>query len=203
MTTRTVFATEVPTTPMVISYERVSVAYDDGHGSTTVALEDVSFEIPKGSFTSIIGPSGCSKTTLLRLCAGFQIATVGQPRCNGDVVRELNHAVAYVTQHSNLCPWMTTRETWRFPSKVRSVPKEERSRRSDLYLHKMGLAAFTDAFPDSCKSKPAATAVLLHQYYFTAVPASVIEQALTSVVIPAIPSEGTMTETDGRALKKS
>jgi NitT/TauT family transport system ATP-binding protein len=145
--TRAVPATGVPTAPPAISYEHVSVAYDDGRGSTMVAVDDVSFEIPKGSFTSIIGPSGCGKTTLLRLCAGFQVATTGQTRCNGDVVRELNHEVGYVTQHSNLYPWMTTRENVEFALQVRGVPREERRRRSDLYLEKMGLTEFAGKFP--------------------------------------------------------
>jgi NitT/TauT family transport system ATP-binding protein len=147
VTTRAVPVAETPTLPTAISYEHVSVAYDDGRGNTTVAIDDVSFEIPKGSFTSIIGPSGCGKTTLLRLCAGFQVATTGQTRCNGDVVRELNHEVGYVTQHSNLYPWMTIRENVEFALQVRSVPKEERRRRSSLYLQKMGLAEFADTFP--------------------------------------------------------
>ena len=147
LTTQAVHAGDVRSAKPAISYEHVSVAYEDGQGTTTIALDDVTFEIPKGSFTAIIGPSGCGKTTLLRLGAGFQTASSGQTRCNGEEIRELNHGAGYVTQHSNLYPWMTTRENVEFALEVRGIAKDERRHRSDLYLEKMGLTEFADKFP--------------------------------------------------------
>ncbi|HKX40733.1 MAG TPA: ATP-binding cassette domain-containing protein, partial [Burkholderiaceae bacterium] len=48
----------------------------DGH----VAVDGLSFEVPRGSFFSILGPSGCGKTTLLRLIAGFLSPDRGEIR---------------------------------------------------------------------------------------------------------------------------
>ena len=43
-----------------------------------VAVDDISFEIPRGSFHSVLGPSGCGKTTSLRLIAGFEQPDQGE-----------------------------------------------------------------------------------------------------------------------------
>ena len=134
---------------VVISYREVGVAYEHPRtpGSLVVAIEDITLDVTKGSFLSIIGPSGCGKTTLLRLCAGFQEPSSGSVLSHGGAIRGLNHRVGYVTQDTNLYPWMTTRQNVEFALEVRRIPKEERRRRSDLYLSRMGLTEFADAYP--------------------------------------------------------
>lgn len=132
----------------MISYRGVGVAYErDRSQGSLVAVQDVTFEVQRGSFVSIIGPSGCGKTTLLRLCAGFQDPSSGSVLSNGQVVSGLNHRVGYVTQDTNLYPWMTTRQNVEFALDVKRVPKEERHRRSDALLSRMGLLEFADAYP--------------------------------------------------------
>ena len=133
----------------VISYRDVGVAYARGRaaGSIVVAVEGITFDVTKGSFLSIVGPSGCGKTTLLRLCAGFQDPSSGSVLSHGQIVRGLNHRVGYVTQDTNLYPWMTTRQNVEFALEVRRVPAAERHRRSDRLLSRMGLLEFADAYP--------------------------------------------------------
>jgi sulfonate transport system ATP-binding protein len=133
----------------VISYRNIRVAYGPtrGKGRALVALDDISLDVKKGTFLTIIGPSGCGKSTLLRLCAGFQQPTTGSVLSHGEVVRGLNHRVGFVTQETNLYPWMTTRQNIEFALEVRHVARDERRRRSDLYLSLMGLADFADVYP--------------------------------------------------------
>jgi ABC-type Fe3+/spermidine/putrescine transport system ATPase subunit len=52
--------------------------------NSVVALDDVTFTVPKGSFFSLLGPSGCGKTTLLRILAGFESPDAGDVRFEGD-----------------------------------------------------------------------------------------------------------------------
>ncbi len=132
-----------------LSYRDVDILYDAVSQSAAriVAIQGVSFDVKKGSFTSVIGPSGCGKTSLLRLAAGFQEPTAGSVTCNGEGVRGLNHEVGYVTQQTKLYAWMTTRENLEFPLAVRGVAKNERARRSELYLKMMGLSDFGDNYP--------------------------------------------------------
>ena len=134
------------TSTAAIEYREVTVAFAHGRGETT-ALDHVSFQVPRGCFTSVIGPSGCGKTTLLRLCSGLEVPSSGETLCDGERVTGLNRTVGYITQDSNLYPWMTVRQNVEFPLEVRGVPTEERRERSDQYLRRVGLAGFEDHHP--------------------------------------------------------
>ena len=56
----------------------IRVEHLSKHWGEVRALDDVSFEVPKGSLTVLLGPSGCGKSTLLRLVAGLDRATAGR-----------------------------------------------------------------------------------------------------------------------------
>ena len=55
-------------------------------GQEVLALDDVSLEVNKNEFYSILGHSGCGKTTLLNLIAGFEVPTSGRIECAGKLV---------------------------------------------------------------------------------------------------------------------
>ena len=74
------------------------------------AVDRVSFAIPRGSFFSLLGPSGCGKTTTLRLVAGFEAATAGEIRLNGqriDYLPPYRRNVNTVFQNYALFPHLT------------------------------------------------------------------------------------------------
>ncbi len=116
-------------------------------GREVVALKDVSFGVRRGEFTSVVGPSGCGKTTLLRLCAGFEPTSQGRTLYHGDSVTEINTRVGYITQDSNLYPWMTLRQNVEFPLELRGIGERERHERADFYIQLVGLRGFEDNFP--------------------------------------------------------
>jgi len=78
-----------------------------------VAVDDVSFGVPRGDFFSILGPSGCGKTTILRMMAGFQSPTSGDILIKGKSVVNVppnKRPVNMVFQHLALFPMMTVAE---------------------------------------------------------------------------------------------
>lgn len=130
----------------VIDFQNVARTFRAGNKEVP-ALTDVDLAIAPHSFTSIVGPSGCGKTTLLRMCAGLEFATSGRTLCHGRVVDAINTEVGFVTQDSNLFPWMTLRQNVEFPLKVRGVSQSERRARVQDDINMVGLTGFEDHYP--------------------------------------------------------
>jgi nitrate/nitrite transport system ATP-binding protein len=72
-----------------------------------MALKEVDLKIKKGEFISLIGHSGCGKSTVLNIVAGLYQATKGGVVLNGAEVREPGPERAVVFQHHSLLPWLT------------------------------------------------------------------------------------------------
>jgi NitT/TauT family transport system ATP-binding protein len=112
-----------------------------------LALDHVSFDVAPGKITTVVGPSGCGKTTLLRLASGLVQASAGVVSCNGKPVDGLNTAVGFVTQDSNLFPWLTALGNVEFPLAVRGVPVAERREKALHWLRLVGLEGFEHYYP--------------------------------------------------------
>jgi len=103
-----------------ITLDGVSKVYDGG----IRAVDDVCLEVDKGEFLVLLGPTGCGKTTILRMIAGLEEVTSGQlwldgRLANGLQPRERN--VAMVFQHGALYPHLTVRENLAFPLRTARV----------------------------------------------------------------------------------
>lgn len=83
----------------ILSVEHVGRVYDDEEDKRTVALEDVSFGVAEGEFVSLIGHSGCGKTTLLRLIAGLDDPQEGRLLLDGEPIAGSSPERGFVFQH--------------------------------------------------------------------------------------------------------
>ena len=108
-----------------------------------VALADVSLSFPRGSITTVVGRSGCGKTTLLRLLAGLEQPTSGElRRGDGTPLR-----TGVVFQEARLMPWLNVTGNVSFGLR-RRLPPEVVAERSRAALETVGLSAFTEAMPN-------------------------------------------------------
>ncbi len=112
-----------------------------------LALDQVSFPVHPGKITTVVGPSGCGKTTLLRLASGLVSSTSGRVLQNGRIIDRINTGIGYVTQDSNLFPWLTAQQNVEFPLIVRGVDKVERQERAAMWLKLVGLTGFENYYP--------------------------------------------------------
>ena len=118
-----------------------------GQDKDVVALDRVSFDVPPGKITTVVGPSGCGKTTLLRLAAGLVPVSSGAVFYRGARVSGLNTSVGFVTQDSNLFPWLTALGNVEFPLAVRGTPRAERRDKALHWLRLVGLDGFENHYP--------------------------------------------------------
>lgn len=120
--------------------------YADNNRSITV-LEDISFSVEPGEFVCLVGPSGSGKSTLLRMIAGLDQATRGSILYGGRPVAEATDHIAVVFQSFALLPWLTVSGNVELGLEARGVPKEERQRRANRFIDKVGLDGFEEAYP--------------------------------------------------------
>lgn len=103
-------------------------------------LSNVSLEISRGDFVSVIGRSGSGKTSLMNLAAGFIAPTAGQVLIDGRPVTGPGPDRAVVFQEDALYPWMTVEENVALPLKLAGNPKAQRLERARFWLGEVALA---------------------------------------------------------------
>ena len=113
----------------------------------TEALRDLSLDFPRGELTSLLGPSSCGKTTLLKIIAGLLPATSGEVIVNGQIVKEPGPDRAFVFQDFALLPWASVIRNVGFGLELRGVAKSERESIAAKYIGDVGLQGFENSFP--------------------------------------------------------
>src|SRR3978361_214979 len=112
---------------MAISVRNVTKRFGD-----FVALDNVSVEIPGGSLTALLGPSGGGKSTLLRIIAGLEAPDTGMVEIGGQNSTHLppqSANVGFVFQHYAAFKHMTVAKNVAFGLEIRKRPKPEIKRR--------------------------------------------------------------------------
>ena len=115
-----------------------------------VALEDVSIEVPDGSLTALLGPSGSGKSSLLRVIAGLETPDEGTVEISGrDATRvpPQKRGIGFVFQHYAAFKHMTVRDNVAFGLKVRRRPKAEIAAKVDELLRIVGLDGYQARYP--------------------------------------------------------
>ncbi len=113
----------------------------------THALHDVGFDIQDGEFVSIVGASGCGKTTLLRIMDGLTQADEGTVRLGDQIVRGPMEGLAVVFQQDSLLPWRTVLQNTVIGPEMRREKKSVYLERAREYLNLVGLSGFESHYP--------------------------------------------------------
>lgn len=134
----------------ILELKHIDRTYVDGEEPSTAtvveALKDINLEVYEGEFISIIGASGCGKTTLLRLIGGLDRPQAGQVVLNQVPITGPDPQRGYVFQQGSLFPWLTVEQNIGAGLKARHVYREQKEKVTD-YVHLIGLDGFEKAFP--------------------------------------------------------
>ena len=127
----------------IVSLNRVAVEFPavDGQGVVR-ALDDVNLDFRENEFVVALGASGCGKTTLLNVIAGFLQPTSGEVFHKDMPIRGPGSDRGVVFQKNALLPWLDVVENTEFGLKLQGFARDERRARAREYLALVGLSDF-------------------------------------------------------------
>ena len=139
--------------PDVVVFKKVCKSFRDG-ATSKVAIEDISFVVEDapsiGELVTIVGTSGCGRSTLLRIIAGLKPhfpPTKGEVQVFGKPILEPGPDRGLVDQKYSLLPHLNVLENVAFGLRLRGVSKSERVDRSLEWIKKVGLEGCERKFP--------------------------------------------------------
>src|SRR5215470_16127619 len=110
-------------------------------------LDDISLDVGRGEFISLLGASGCGKTTLLRIMAGLLRPDRGSVHVNEQPVQAPRRDVCMVFQNFGLLPWRSVLSNAAFPLELDGMDRGKREAIAAEYLGLVGLSGFERHFP--------------------------------------------------------
>ncbi len=125
---------------MAFTFSGIRKSYRTPGGQIINVLDTIDLKVEKGQFLCLLGPTGCGKTTLLRILSGLEKADSGSLDL-GD------SRLGYVFQQGALFPWLSVESNVMFPLRARGMSKKEASERCRKMLGMVGLLEFAGSFP--------------------------------------------------------
>ncbi len=131
-----------------IEIAKVGYEYTGAAAGAVAALRGVTFDVGASEFLCIVGRSGCGKTTLLNLVAGFLRPTAGEIRIDGRTVtgKGVDRGVVF-QDFAQLFPWRTAQRNVEFGLEMKGVGARERTEIAQRFLRLVDLERFADAYP--------------------------------------------------------
>jgi NitT/TauT family transport system ATP-binding protein len=131
----------------MVTVRDISKSYATSRRGRLVAIEQVSLEVSEGEFVSIIGHSGCGKTTLLKIIAGLVRPTEGTVYAEGHEVKSPLRDIGIVFQNPMLMPWRTVMANVLLPIELLGRRTDEYRERALELLRILGLDGFHELYP--------------------------------------------------------
>lgn len=125
-----------------LAVSKVSKSFGDLH-----VLDNVDFVAEPGEFISIVGTSGCGKTTLLRIISGLEVASAGEVVLGDKSISGPSLEIGCAFQSDRLMPWRTIRKNVTLGLELRRRGKKVDDSQVDALLSLIGLREFSDNYP--------------------------------------------------------
>ena len=116
-------------------------------GRSVMAIANIDLDLGEHEFVSVIGRSGCGKSTILRMIAGLEPCEEGDIRLDGVKVKGPAPERGLVFQEYALFPWRTVRQNIAFGLELKGMPKAEQEPIVQRYIDLIGLKGFENSLP--------------------------------------------------------
>lgn len=127
--------------------DKLNKCYINESGVETQVLKEVTFSASEGEYTAILGKSGCGKTTLLNILAGFDKRCDGRVLLQGTDSEGPSAQRAMVFQTPALFPWLNVLQNVTYPLKRKGLGRADREKEAMEIIEKVGLAGFEKYYP--------------------------------------------------------
>lgn len=125
----------------------VGKSFQTRDGRPTPVLDQINFKVATGEFVSIVGASGCGKTTLLRIVDGLTPADSGQVLVDGKAQWGPGPDRAFVFQNDSLYPWRTVEQNVYFGLELKGLARDKCKEASRALIELVGLKGFERHYP--------------------------------------------------------
>lgn len=131
----------------LVEVDKVRQSYPKGSGERLLVLDGVSLRLANREIVSLLGRSGCGKSSLLRIIAGLMPASEGRVAIDDHPVAGPASEVAMVFQTFALFPWLTVQENVELGLEALGIAPAERRRRALEAIDLIGLDGYESAYP--------------------------------------------------------
>jgi NitT/TauT family transport system ATP-binding protein len=133
----------------VLAIRRVDKRFSLRGGEQVPVLAGIDLEISRGELFCLLGASGCGKTTLLNILAGFEAATGGELTLDGVPITRAgrDRVVFFQNADAALFPWLTAEENVGFGLRIQGMDRARREPIVERYLRLVGLWDDRKKFP--------------------------------------------------------
>jgi NitT/TauT family transport system ATP-binding protein len=130
--------------------KNISHEFTPSNGMPLHVLENINLVIRPKEIVALLGPTGCGKSTILRILAGLLKPTHGDVFYHSEPLTGLNPGIAIVFQSFALLPWKTMAENVKTVLYPLGLPQAEIDERTARALKMVGLSGFEDWYPRAC-----------------------------------------------------
>lgn len=129
----------------MLKFENITFTHE---GDDSAIIQNLNFHIQKGEFVSLIGTSGCGKSTIFRLANHLLIPDAGRILANGEDISGKRSYCGYMPQHDMLLPWRTVSDNIRLPLEIRGgFSKSDLESQVAEVLENVGLIDWAQKMP--------------------------------------------------------
>jgi sulfonate transport system ATP-binding protein len=132
----------------MITREKITVSNLTKRFGDLLVLDNISFTVGEGEFLSIVGPTGCGKTTFLNCLSKLIPTTEGNIFIDGKIADPKKHNISFVFQEPTSMPWRTVEENVAFGMEVKGFPKDKMRERLKYIMGLVGLSDTASLYPN-------------------------------------------------------